>query len=64
MNASNFLLKTIIAVLLAALAGHPIAHAQTKKIIIRIDADSTIHDTFSINLPQAPKISKIEPVIR
>lgn len=64
MNASNFLLKTIIAVLLAALAGHPIAHAQTKKIIIRIDADSTIHDTFRINLPQAPKISKIEPVTR
>lgn len=64
MNASNFLLKTIIAVLLAALAGRPIAHAQTKKIIIRIDADSTIHDTFRINLPQAPKISKIEPVTR
>ena len=64
MNATNFLLKTIIAVLLAALAGHPIAKAQSKKIIVRIESDSAIHDTFRINLPQAPKISKIEPVIR
>jgi len=64
MNATNILLKTIIAVLLAALAGHPIAKAQSKKIIVRIESDSAIHDTFRINLPQAPKISKIEPVIR
>jgi hypothetical protein len=49
MNASNFLLKTIIAVLLAALAGHPIAHAQTKKIIIRIDADSTKRDSIALD---------------
>ena len=105
MNASsNLLLKTIIAVLLAALAGHPIAHAQVKRVIIRMESDSTKRDsitldsvmkkmeislkkmesqlnkiediqveiemedadtdTFRINLPQAPKISKIEPVIR
>ncbi len=117
MNASNFLLKTIIAVLLAALAGHPIAHAQSKKIRIRIESDSAFHkrtqnsiiitakrdsinldsvmkkmeisikkiedqlneiediqieiemdendtDTFRINLPQSPKITKIEPVTR
>lgn len=49
MNAPNFLLKTIIAVLLAALAGHPIAHAQTKKIIIRIDADSTQRDSIALD---------------
>jgi hypothetical protein len=117
MNASNILLKTIIAVLLAALAGHPIAHAQSKKIRIRIESDSAFHkrtqnsiiitakrdsinldsvmkkmeisikkiedqlneiediqieiemdendtDTFRINLPQSPKITKIEPVTR
>ncbi len=64
MNASNILLKTIIAVLLAALAGHPIAKAQSKKIIIRIESDSTINDTFRINLPQSPKITRIEPVTR
>lgn len=49
MNAPNFLLKTIIAVLLAALAGRPIAHAQTKKIIIRIDADSTQRDSIALD---------------
>ena len=43
MNATNFLLKTIIAVLLAALAGHPIAHAQTKKSRIRIESPSAFH---------------------
>jgi len=117
MNASNILLKTIIAVLLAVLAGHPIAHAQSKKIRIRIESDSAFHkrtqnsiiitakrdsinldsvmkkmeisikkiedqlneiediqieiemdendtDTFRINLPQSPKITKIEPVTR
>jgi hypothetical protein len=102
MNASNILLKTIIAVLLAALAGHPIAHAQVKRVIIRMESDSTKRDsitldsvmkkmeislkkiesqlnkiediqveiemedtdTFRINLPQAPKITRIEPVTR
>lgn len=64
MNASNILLKTIIAVLLAALAGHPIAKAQSKKIIVRIESDSAINDTFRINLPQSPKITRIEPVTR
>jgi len=64
MNATNILLKTIIAVLLAALAGHPIAKAQSKKIIMRIESDSAIHDTFRINLPQSPKITRIEPVTR
>ena len=104
MNASNLLLKTIIAVLLAALAGHPIAHAQVKRVIIRMESDSTKRDsitldsvmkkmeislkkiesklnkiediqveiemdetdpdTFTFNWPQAPKITRIEPVTR
>ena len=49
MNATNILLKTLIAVLLAALAGHPIANAQTKKIIIRIESDSAKRDSIALD---------------
>ena len=49
MNASNLLLKTIIAVLLAALAGHPIAHAQVKRVIIRMESDSTKRDSITLD---------------
>lgn len=48
MNTSNTILKTIIAVLLAALAGTPIAHAQSKKIRIRIEY-STKRDSIALD---------------
>lgn len=48
MNTSNTILKIIIAVLLAALAGTPIAHAQTKKIRIRIEY-STKRDSIALD---------------
>ena len=45
----NMIIKTLIAVLLAALAGHPIAKAQTKKIIIRIESDSAKRDSIALD---------------
>ena len=45
----NIIIKTLIAVLLATLAGHPIAKAQTKKIIIRIESDSAKRDSIALD---------------